>query len=134
MLTRTDAEGVTTSYTHDAMGNQLSEVVYRTDEFGAQVKVERTQKYDVLNRAVMDTDALGHTAVTECDPLGRVTARVDRRGFRSVTEYDELGQLSAMRYADGTHDSYLRRGGPRPRPTVRAPGWDYVLTLPPPSP
>ncbi|MBI2373534.1 MAG: RHS repeat protein, partial [Deltaproteobacteria bacterium] len=106
MSTRTDAEGVTTSYTHDALGNQLSEVVYRTDEFGAQVKVERTQKYDVLNRVVMDTDALGHTAVTEYDPIGRVTARVDRRGFRSVTEYDELGQLSAMRYADGTHERY----------------------------
>ncbi|MBI2379035.1 MAG: RHS repeat protein, partial [Deltaproteobacteria bacterium] len=106
MLTRTDAVGVTTSYTHDLAGNQLSEVVYRTDEFGAQVKVERTQKYDALNRVVMDTDALGHNAVTEYDPLGRVKARVDRRGFRSVTEYDELGQLSAMRYADGTHDSY----------------------------
>ncbi|MBI2276554.1 MAG: hypothetical protein HYU74_04310, partial [Dechloromonas sp.] len=106
MLTRTDAAGVTTSYTHDATGNQLSEVVYRTDEFGAQVKVEGTQKYDALNRVVMDTDALGHTAVTEYDPIGRVTARVDRRGFRTVTEYDELGQLSAMRYADGTHESY----------------------------
>jgi YD repeat-containing protein len=80
----TDAEGRTTSYTYDGVGNLLS----LTD--GENNTTSYT--YDGLNRMLTDTNQLGYTRIYSYDAAGQLTSISDPDSTYTYT-YDANGRL-----------------------------------------
>ncbi len=55
-----------------------------------------TSTYDVLNRPLVEYDALGHNFNTTYDGLGRVTTRTDALLQQTSYTYDNAGRMLAM--------------------------------------
>ncbi len=82
MTSRTDANGVTTSYTYDAYGNQLSEAVAVTDVQG------QTHSYSI------QTTYEPPANFTPPYIKQRVATRTDRNGVTTSYTYDGAGNLT----------------------------------------
>jgi YD repeat-containing protein len=90
------AEGVlldSTEFSYDGNGNRLTESTLRRVVGGALDTVTRSLEYDVWNRVVQTTDALGGVRQTRFDELGRVVAEADELGRWTRYYYDSRGLL-----------------------------------------
>ena len=96
-----DASGVTNrvdSLEYDQSGN----VVRRVTDFRDGRVAEATAEYDMLNREVRRTDALGNETVTGYDPLGR-TVSTSGDAYPILSGFDSAGRK--------THGFTTRDGG-----------------------
>ena len=96
-----DASGVTNrvdSLEYDLSGN----VVRRVTDFRDGRIAEATAEYDMLNREVRRTDALGNETVTGYDPLGR-TVSTSGDAYPILSGFDSAGRK--------THSFTTRDGG-----------------------
>ncbi len=80
-------------FTYDGLGNLLT----ATDANGHSV----TYTYDALNRMTTSQDAEGNILRYEYDPKGNLTARIDEDGRRHDYEYDALDRLVAVNTTAG---------------------------------
>ncbi len=103
-LTETDALGHLSSYTYDDNGNMLTQTMSRTVESSA-VAETTTYGYDLRNRVISTTNALGETNTVEFDVIGNQSATVDAAGKRTTYQYDVYGRLLNTTYPDGTVSS-----------------------------
>ena len=130
----------------DVSGNEVS----RTLDYGADGVAVATAEFDMLNRAVRRTDALGHETVTEYDALGRpvfmggddypIRTAYDTQGRKTGSSttrdngatWDETqwtfdpasGLNTEKTYADGSHILYAYTdSGQRTRTTWARGAW-----------
>lgn len=73
MLTATDADGATTTYTYDSAGNLASVELPSNNDAG--VKPTLTFGYDTLGRRTSSYDAAGHLTASTWDLLDRLTSQ-----------------------------------------------------------
>ena len=94
--------GVTTTYSYDALGRQISQ----TDGRGNTSQVV----YDAQGRIAKTIDPLGNETTYAHDALGRQVAVTDPLGHTITTTYDAEGRVLAQRGAtypvDYTYDAY----------------------------
>ena len=83
-----------TSIGYDAMGNVTSVTLPSTGTIG--------YSYDVRNRLVKRTDALGKSESWAYDGTGNVLTHTDRKGQTTTYSYDALGRRIQSAYADGS--------------------------------
>ncbi len=99
MLSRTDQNGVVTSFEYDQHGNRTTERVQVTDETGTLVTRERLSTYfspsafiaeGIKNHLKSHTDGRGHTTQFEYDAQGNLTRQhitvIDAEGAASTVE------------------------------------------------
>jgi RHS repeat-associated protein len=87
------------SYAYDAKDNLLSV----TDPRGIIIE---TNAYDLRNRLVARTDALGLSETFTYDLFGNRTARTDKKGQVTNYAYDALNRIARITYADGRTAEY----------------------------
>jgi RHS repeat-associated protein len=88
-----------TVFTYDARDN----LTHVTDPRGVVIE---TNAYDLRNRLVSRTDALGLTETFGYDPAGNRTARTDKKGQVTHYAYDALNRIARITYADGRTADY----------------------------
>ena len=87
-LSTTDSEGNTTSWTYDSAGRQIT----TTDPEG----VTKTNTYDANGNLVQTTDGAGDTTTMSYDSAGNATSVVLGPGNAFVAQYNPQGTLSAF--------------------------------------
>ena len=98
VLTRTDANGNTSTTTYDT----LYRPYITTDANGNST----TNTYDAAGNLTAITDALGNTTTYTYDALNRRTAVTDPLGNTTQTTYDSLGNLLEITDANGVVTRY----------------------------
>ncbi len=87
LLSRTDANGHTTTFAYDSYGH----VVAMTDPLGHTTQYT----YDTLGRRLSEIDPLGNVTTYQVDALGRVLSATDALGQITTYAYDANGNLVA---------------------------------------
>jgi RHS repeat-associated protein len=87
-LSVTDPLGRTTSYAYDALDRQVS----MTDALGAVTQYA----YDAVGNPLSTTDALGRTTTSTYDALNREVQQTDPSGAVTQYTYDAVGRLTAV--------------------------------------
>ena len=97
LVSETDANGNTWTYTYDKDGRQASQ----TDPLGNTT----TYTYDAVGNLLTSTTALGRTTSYTYDARNRQTSETDPMGHVITFYYDALGRLVGTDNKDGTHVS-----------------------------
>jgi len=92
LISSTDANGVVTTYAYDLLGNQ----VQVTRAAGTSAASTKTYAYDLDNRLVSQTDALGDTQTRQYDAAGNLVATTDALGHTTTYTYDANGQVTSV--------------------------------------
>jgi len=100
VLTSTDGDGNTTTYTYDPRFNKLTSV---KDPLGNTVQFT----YDASGDLISVTDANGHTTQIAFNSLGLPTQVTDPTGAISALSYDAFGNLSSSTNALGNATSFV---------------------------
>ncbi|WP_217349813.1 LysM peptidoglycan-binding domain-containing protein [Polaromonas sp. A23] len=96
--TATDANGVTTAYTYDGMGNKLT----ATQAVGVSGQQRITSyDYDKDNRLIKVTDPMTFVSSFQYDVLGNQTRVTDVNGSIRLNTFDQLGRLIKTVYGSG---------------------------------
>ena len=107
--TSTDANGNTTTYTHDGVHQLVAEenalggvtrvqldpvgnLVQKTDANGHAIR----NTYDLLNRLVTTVDAEGHSQQLTYDAVGNVVTALNARSYATHMAYDALNRLTSV--------------------------------------
>lgn len=97
VLSFTNPNGGTTTYTYDLNRNKLSESI------GEDYKI--TYTYNDINQMASKVNSRGQKTIYEYDNAGRIISLIDELGTIAYS-YDEFGNLSKMTYPNGEVISY----------------------------
>lgn len=97
-ITSTDALGITTSYTYDANGNQLSV----TEGVGTASQRITRQEFDAMGRKTAAVDALGYRTETTYDALGNIVTVKDAKGAFGYFYYDAASRMTLQVNPEGS--------------------------------
>jgi YD repeat-containing protein len=92
MIAATDATGVQTTYAYDAAGNQIR-ITYAANTLAAETV---TFGYDLDNRLITQTDALGNTTSHQYDANGNAVAVTDALGHTTRYTYDVNNRVESI--------------------------------------
>lgn len=108
LVGKVDAEGYSTAYAYDAVGNRLSQTSYLDKIDFSNPAQQRTtlSAYDALNRLTAITDPAGATTSYVYDAIGNRTSRTDALGRVTTWTYDGNNRLIAETTADGVVAQY----------------------------
>ncbi len=133
-----DAEGYTTRFEYDAVGNRTARTLFlsKSDFANPGLQQRTVSEYDALNRLVAESSPIGVFTTYVYDALGNLTARTDAAGSadarntrygydaanRRVSEEDALGTVTAFTYdaADRLVQQVRADGQPDARTTSYA--------------
>jgi RHS repeat-associated protein len=128
LISMTDANGNTTTYTYDGLNNltSITDALGNVTQFGyesvscAGCSVissnltaltdgnghTRHFTYDELDRMVKETDALGRSVTYSYDAQGNVTELTDQDGNTTTYRYDALGRLLQTTFPDDSAETF----------------------------
>lgn len=95
--------GQVTTYGYDASGNETSRTVVKSVN-GATVTHTTTRSYDVENRFVEETDALGGRRRSTYNAAGKLETQTDALGRMTRYAYDANARLVKTEYPDGSSE------------------------------
>ncbi|WP_026653211.1 DUF6531 domain-containing protein [Butyrivibrio proteoclasticus] len=104
----TDPENRVTKYTHDKMGNVLTEghVVSSAGDKLEVISVNKTYTYDGKNRIKTETDGEGNVTTYKYDKNDNLICKTDALGGQTINEYDGLNRLIKTTDPAGRSISY----------------------------
>ena len=101
-----DANNIATTFTYDANNRRIGESTVRTDLSNGSstaVTVSTSRQFDANGNVTRETDALGHTTVTNYDALNRPINVTDASGRTITTVYDAAGRVTRITAPDGSY-------------------------------